>query len=79
MGFVLVQVGRPDAVRVEVAANLVEISSGERDRLLKKLWVVSGFDAIMAKFEAAGSSTPVHLDLVERLRLRVALEVWEYN
>jgi hypothetical protein len=47
--------------------------------LLKKLWVVSGFDAIMAKFEAAGSSTPVHLDLVERLRLRVALEVWEYN
>ena len=73
------QVSRPDAVRVEVAANLVEISPDERDRLLQKLRVVSGFDAIIAKFEAAGLSTSVHLDLAERFRLRIALEVWEYN
>lgn len=47
--------------------------------MLRKLRIVSGFDTTIAKFEAADSGTAVHLDLVERFRLRVALEVWEYN
>ncbi len=73
------EASRPDAVRVEVAAHIVEIDHDERDRLLRKLRLVSGFDTVIAKFEAADSGAPIQLDLVERFRLRVALEVWKYR
>jgi hypothetical protein len=74
-----IKANRSAAVRVQVAANVVEISHHEQDQLLRKLRVVSGFDAPVARFEAAAPDTPVYLDLIERFRLRVALEVWEHN
>ena len=57
------EVSRPDAVRVEVAANVVEISGDERDRLLRKLRIVGGFDSTIAKFEA-DSGVLIEFDLV---------------
>jgi hypothetical protein len=67
---------RPDAVRVEVAANVVEISDDDRDRLLQKLRLVGGFDSTIAKFEAADASRPIEFNRVEHFRLRAALEAW---
>jgi hypothetical protein len=55
------------------------IDYDERNRLLRELRIVSGFDEIIAKFEAADSGAPLRLNLVERFRLRVALEVWQDN
>ena len=70
------EANRSDAVRVGVAADVVEISYDERDRLVRKLTIVSGFDAIIDKFAAADSGGTVVLDLGDRLRLRAALEAW---
>ena len=69
------EASRPDAVRVEVGANVVEIDLDERDQLLKRLRIIAGFDTVIAKF-AATNPRPIELDIVERLRLRVALEIW---
>ena len=55
-GLVAVEGNRSDAVRVDVAGNVVEIAWAERDWLLKKIQVVSGFQAIVGKFEAVGAS-----------------------
>jgi hypothetical protein len=71
-----VEANRSDAVRVGVAADVVEISWDERDRLVRKLSIVTGFEAIVDKFEAAAPDAPVVLDLGDRLRLRAALEAW---
>ena len=68
---------RLDAVRVGVAAQLVTISADERDALLRKLQVVAGFEGVVAKFEEADRNQPVELDIAQRLRLRVALQVWQ--
>ena len=70
------EANRSDAVRVGVAANVVEISYDERDRLVRKLSIVTGFEAIVDKFAAASSDGTVVLDLGDRLRLRAALEAW---
>ena len=71
------EASRPDAVRVEVAASVVEISDGERDRLLRKLRIVGGFDSIIAKFDGADRDAPIDLDLKERFRLRAVIVAWE--
>ena len=70
---------RFDQIRVDVAGNVVEITSAERDWLLNKIGVVSGFESIVAKFEAVGASRPVELDFDERARLRAPLEFWEHQ
>ena len=70
------EASRPDAVRVEVGANVVEIDLDERDQLLKRLRIIAGFDTVIAKFAATDPSRPIQLDIIERLRLRVALEIW---
>jgi hypothetical protein len=74
-----VEASRPDAVRVEVAASVVEISDGERDRLLRKLRIVGGFDSIIAEFESTDSSALIELNLVERFRLRSAIQAWRHG
>jgi hypothetical protein len=71
-----VEANRSDAVRVGVAADVVEISYDERDRLVRKLTIVSGFDPIIDKLASADSGGTVVLDLTDRLRLRAALEAW---
>jgi len=71
------EASRIDRVHVDVAGTIVEITWNARDRLLKKLRFVFGCETIVGKFEAAGASRPVELDDGERLRLRVALEVWD--
>ena len=76
-GPVAVEANRSDAVRVDVAGNVVEIAWAERDWLLKKIRVVSGFQTIVGKFEAVGAGEPVKLDFDERARLRAPLEFWE--
>lgn len=70
------EASRPNAVRVEVAANVVEIDLDERDQLLKRLRIIAGFDTIIAKFSATDPSRLIELDIIERMRLRVALEIW---
>jgi hypothetical protein len=72
-----VDAGRLDRITVDVAGALVEISWAERDELLFKLRFVAGCETIVEKFEAVGANRPVVLDDDERLRLRVALEVWK--
>ncbi len=65
-------------VRINVAWNIVEITSDERDALLKKIAVVAGYEPIVEKFIAVGASgRPVELDAGERSRMRVALEFWQ--
>ena len=64
---------RLDRVQVDVAGNVVEITWAERDWLLNKINAVSGFESIVAKFEAVGASRPVKLDFDERARLRAPL------
>ena len=70
---------RLDQVYVDVAGTLVEIAWAERDWLLEKIRVVSGFETIVAQFEAVGASRPVELDFDERARLRAPLEFWQPN
>ena len=70
---------RLDQIRVDVAGNVVEITWAERAWLLEKIAVVSGFESIVAKFEAVGASRPVELDFDERARLRAPLEFWEHQ
>lgn len=71
------EAGQLDAVRVDVAGTIVEISSDERDALLGKIAFVAGCETIIAKFQAAGACGPVELDNRERNYLRTALDVWE--
>ena len=59
--------------------EIVEIAWAERDWLLAKIAVVSGFESVVAKFEAVGASRPVELDFDERARLRAPLEFWEHE
>jgi len=63
-------------VHIEVAENLVEITWGERDRLLDKLGDVAGSETIIERFWAVGASRPVVLDDLQRSLLRVTLELW---
>jgi hypothetical protein len=67
---------RLDRVQVDVAGEIVEISWGERDKLLGKLRVLDGCETIVQNFEAVGASRPVELDDDQRSRLRVMLELW---
>ena len=76
-GPVAVEGNLSDGLRVDVAGDVVEIAWAERDWLLKKIRVVSGFQTIVGKFEAVGASGPVKLDFDERARLRAPLEFWE--
>lgn len=71
-----VERSRLDQVQVDVAGNVVEIAWAERDWLLEKIAGVSGFESVVAKFEAVGASRPVDLDFDERARLRAPLEFW---
>jgi hypothetical protein len=71
-----VESSRLDQVQVNVAGNVVEIAWAERDWLLEKIALVSGFESILTKFEAVGASRPVELDFDERARLRAPLEFW---
>ena len=73
------EASRLDRVRINVQWEIVEIAWAERDWLLKKIAVVSGFESIVAKFEAVGASRPVELDFDERARLRAPLEFWEHE
>ena len=70
------EASRPDVVLVEVAAGVVEISDDESDRLRRRLRIVGGFDSILAKFEEH-AVVPVEFNLVERFRLRAAIEAWK--
>ena len=79
IGSLSVEEGRLDQVRINVQWEIVEITSAERDWLLNKIGVVSGFESIVAKFEAVGASRPVELDFDERARLRAPLEFWEHQ
>jgi hypothetical protein len=63
-------------VRVEVAENLVEITWGERETLVKRLHDVGGSEAIIERFWAVGATWPVVLNEWQRSRLRVTLERW---
>jgi hypothetical protein len=74
-----VEAGRLDQVRINVQWEIVEIAWAERDWLLEKIAVVSGFESIVAKFKAVGASRPVDLDFDERARLRAPLEFWEQH
>jgi hypothetical protein len=67
---------RLDRVQVDVEGEIVEISWSDRDTLLEGLERVAGCETIVQKFEAVGASRPVQLDAEQRLRLRVALELW---
>jgi hypothetical protein len=67
---------RLDRVRIDVAGEIIEISSDERDLLLEELIFVPACKTIRRKLEAAEASGPVELDAVERSRLRGALEQW---
>jgi hypothetical protein len=66
---------RLDRVQVDVAGNVVEITWAERDWLLNKIKAVSGFESIVATFEAVGANRPAELDFDERARLRAPLEL----
>lgn len=73
------EAGRRDAMRVEVAGTVVEISLAERDALLGKIVFVAGCETIVAKFHAAGGRGPtVELDEAEQNYLHTALDVWEF-
>jgi hypothetical protein len=67
---------RLDRVQVDVAEEMVEISWGERDKLLARLRLLEGFEDIVSRFEAVGASHPVELDDDQQTRLRVMLELW---
>ncbi len=70
------EAGRPGRVRIDVAGEVVEISSGDRDVLLEELAWAAGTKEIRIKFEAVGASGPVDLDADDRERLRKALDDW---
>jgi hypothetical protein len=70
------EAGRLDRVRIDVAGEVVEISSGDRDVLLEELAWAAGTKEIRIKFEAVGASAPVDLDADDRERLRKALDDW---
>ena len=65
-----------DRARINVRWAIVEISWEERDRLLRKIATVAGYESIVAKFHAVGASRPVELNDGELARLRVPLEFW---
>jgi hypothetical protein len=67
---------RLDRVQIDVAGRIVEISWGERDALIGKLRLITGFETIIDKFKAVGASRPVELDAGERADLRTVLELW---
>ena len=67
---------RLDRVQVNVAGEIVEISSDERDVLLEELAWAEGTKSIRVQFEAVGASRPVELDTEQRTRLRAALDNW---
>jgi hypothetical protein len=70
------EAGRLDRVRIDVAGEIVEISSGDRDVLLEELAWAAGTKEIRVKFEAVGASGQVQLDVEDRARLRQALDEW---
>jgi hypothetical protein len=63
-------------VRIDIAGEIVEISSGDRDVLLEELAWAAGTKDVRVKFEAVGASRPVDLDAEDRERLRKALDDW---
>ena len=70
------QASRLDRVHIDVEGEIYEIAWDERDALLDNLSSVAGYETIIERFWAVGASTPVYLDAEQRLRLRVALELW---
>ena len=66
-------------VRINVNGNLVEITSAERDWLLKKIAGLAGYQTIAAKLYVVEASGPVEFDFGERARLRTPLESWEHD
>jgi len=50
------EAGRLDRVRIDVAGEIVEISSGDRDVLLEELAWAAGTKEVRVKFEAVGAS-----------------------
>jgi hypothetical protein len=70
------EAGGRSRVRVEVAENLVEITWGERETLLRRLDDVGGSESIIERFWAVGASWPVVLNDEQRSRLHVTLERW---
>ena len=71
------EASRLDQVRIDVKADVIEISWDERNWLLHKIEVVAGYESIVAKLHAVGASRPVELDFDERARIRAPLEFWQ--
>jgi hypothetical protein len=60
-------------IRIDVAGEIVEMTSRERDMLLVGLAWAPGVQAVRRKFAAVGTARPVELDYRDRLELWNAL------
>lgn len=64
-------------VRINLPAEVVEISRHERDVLLEELCFVADCKPIRDSFATVGATSPVELNREQSERLREALTVWK--